>query len=61
MQSLVVSDALLVAVGRVPHVEGIGLEAAGVQYDLNKGIKVQLQPCNCPAMLSCCHAMCMQA
>ncbi|KAL3134584.1 class-I pyridine nucleotide-disulfide oxidoreductase [Trebouxia sp. C0009 RCD-2024] len=41
IKSLVVSDALLVAVGRVPHVEGIGLEAAGVQYDLNKGIKVK--------------------
>jgi dihydrolipoamide dehydrogenase len=33
------SDALLVAVGRRPNVEGMGLEAAGVAYD-NKGIKV---------------------
>ncbi len=33
------SDALLVAVGRRPNVEGMGLEAAGVSYD-NRGIKV---------------------
>ncbi len=33
------SDALLVAVGRRPNVEGMGLEAAGVLYD-NRGIKV---------------------
>ncbi|MEA1889367.1 MAG: mercuric reductase [Pseudomonadota bacterium] len=33
------ADALLVAVGRRPNVEGMGLEAAGVSYD-NRGIKV---------------------
>ncbi len=33
------SDALLVAVGRRPNVEGMGLDVAGVEYD-NKGIKV---------------------
>lgn len=33
------SDALLVAVGRRPNVEGMGLDAAGVACD-NKGIKV---------------------
>ncbi|HDZ78763.1 MAG TPA: mercuric reductase [Gammaproteobacteria bacterium] len=32
-------DALLVAVGRRPNVEGMGLDAAGVEYD-NRGIKV---------------------
>jgi pyruvate/2-oxoglutarate dehydrogenase complex dihydrolipoamide dehydrogenase (E3) component len=32
-------DALLVAVGRRPNVEGMGLDAAGVSYD-NRGIKV---------------------
>ncbi|GMR05611.1 MAG: FAD-dependent oxidoreductase [Gammaproteobacteria bacterium] len=32
-------DALLVAVGRNPNVEGMGLDAAGVVYD-NRGIKV---------------------
>ncbi|HUO81738.1 MAG TPA: FAD-dependent oxidoreductase [Gammaproteobacteria bacterium] len=33
-------DALLVATGRRPHVEGLGLEAAGVDYDDRKGIRV---------------------
>ena len=34
-----VADALLVAVGRAPNVEGLGLEAAGVAYD-RKGVRV---------------------
>lgn len=33
-------DEVLVSTGRVPNVEGIGLEAAGVDYDLRKGIIV---------------------
>ena len=33
-------DKLLVAVGRVPHVEGLNLEAAGVKYDRKKGVEV---------------------
>jgi dihydrolipoamide dehydrogenase len=32
------ADLMLVAVGRAPLVEGIGLEAAGVDYDKRKGI-----------------------
>jgi len=32
-------DQLLVSVGRTPNVEGLGLEAAGVQFD-KKGVKV---------------------
>jgi pyruvate/2-oxoglutarate dehydrogenase complex dihydrolipoamide dehydrogenase (E3) component len=32
-------DEILVGVGRTPNVEGIGLEAAGVEYDKN-GVKV---------------------
>jgi dihydrolipoamide dehydrogenase len=32
------ADLMLVSVGRAPLVEGIGLEAAGVQYDLRQGI-----------------------
>src|SRR3954469_19854400 len=31
-------DLMLVSVGRGPAVEGIGLEAAGIQYDKRKGI-----------------------
>jgi pyruvate/2-oxoglutarate dehydrogenase complex dihydrolipoamide dehydrogenase (E3) component len=34
-----IADALLVAVGRAPNVEGLGLEAAGVAYD-RKGVRV---------------------
>jgi dihydrolipoamide dehydrogenase len=32
------ADLMLVAVGRAPLVEGIGLEAAGVEYDKRKGV-----------------------
>lgn len=39
-QETVVVDALLVAAGRSPNVSGLGLEAAGVDYDINEGIKV---------------------
>lgn len=45
VQTVVVGDALLVAIGRVPHVEGLGLEAAGVEYDTNQGVKVSVQSC----------------
>jgi len=34
-----IADELLVGVGRVPNVEGLGLETVGVQYDA-KGVKV---------------------
>jgi pyruvate/2-oxoglutarate dehydrogenase complex dihydrolipoamide dehydrogenase (E3) component len=33
-------DEILVATGRAPNVEGLGLENAGVQYDAKMGIKV---------------------
>jgi pyruvate/2-oxoglutarate dehydrogenase complex dihydrolipoamide dehydrogenase (E3) component len=33
-------DEILVAVGRAPNVEGLGLEAAGVAFDLHKGALV---------------------
>ena len=41
-------DQVLVAVGRVPNVEGLDLEAAGVQYDSRTGVKVndRLQTAN---------------
>ncbi len=34
----VAADEILVAVGRAPNVEGLGLEAAGIEYD-QKGVK----------------------
>lgn len=33
-------DEILVGVGRAPNVEGLGLEAAGVEYDHQVGVKV---------------------
>ncbi|MGE0705765.1 MAG: mercuric reductase [Vicinamibacterales bacterium] len=33
-------DEILVGVGRVPNVEGMGLEAAGVKFDIRKGVEV---------------------
>jgi pyruvate/2-oxoglutarate dehydrogenase complex dihydrolipoamide dehydrogenase (E3) component len=33
-------DAVLVSVGRAPNVEGLGLEAAGVEFDTKRGVKV---------------------
>ncbi|WP_138502121.1 mercuric reductase [Nostoc sp. PA-18-2419] len=33
-------DEILVATGRVPNVEGLNLEAAGVEYDQRQGVKV---------------------
>merc|ERR1712232_312703 len=36
----VVCDCFLVATGRVPNVEGLGLEAAGVEYKAGLGVKV---------------------
>ena len=34
------ADALLVAIGRTPNVDGFGLEAAGVAFDPEKGVTV---------------------
>ncbi|WP_447980737.1 mercuric reductase [Candidatus Nitrospira bockiana] len=36
----VVVDEILVGIGRAPNVEGLGLEAAGVEYDTTSGVKV---------------------
>jgi pyruvate/2-oxoglutarate dehydrogenase complex dihydrolipoamide dehydrogenase (E3) component len=33
-------DAILTGVGRVPNIEGLNLEAAGVDYDASKGVRV---------------------
>ncbi len=48
-----VVDQLLVAVGRAPNVEGLGLEKVGVQFD-KKGVKVndRLQTAN-PRIFAC--------
>ncbi len=39
------ADAILVGVGRSPNVMGLGLEAAGVEYDPNKGVHVDDRLC----------------
>lgn len=33
-------DEILVSTGRIPNVEGLGLDAAGVRYDLRRGVEV---------------------
>ncbi|HLB25558.1 MAG TPA: FAD-dependent oxidoreductase, partial [Nitrospirota bacterium] len=40
MRDRVAVDEILVAVGRSPNVEGLGLEAAGVKYDARAGVLV---------------------
>jgi pyruvate/2-oxoglutarate dehydrogenase complex dihydrolipoamide dehydrogenase (E3) component len=49
----IVVDEILVGVGRAPNVEGIGLEAAGVEYDPRTGVAVDdtLQTAN-PAIFA---------
>lgn len=39
-QNVLVADEILVAVGRTPNVENLGLEAGGVEYDTRHGVKV---------------------
>jgi pyruvate/2-oxoglutarate dehydrogenase complex dihydrolipoamide dehydrogenase (E3) component len=39
-ESTVTVDAILAGVGRVPNVEGLGLEAAGVEHDGEHGVRV---------------------
>lgn len=39
-ESTVAVDEILVGAGRVPHVEGLNLEAAGVEYDHAHGVRV---------------------
>eukprot|EP00298_Acanthocystis_sp_HF-20_P004079 c14418_g2_i1.p1 GENE.c14418_g2_i1~~c14418_g2_i1.p1 ORF type:complete len:678 (-),score=342.32 c14418_g2_i1:21-2033(-) len=54
----VVCEVLLIATGRKPNVEGIGLEAAGVEFDLVNGVKVndkmQTTKANIFAVGDCC-------
>ncbi len=37
---LYTGDVLLVATGRKPNVDGVGLEAAGIEFDHTTGVKV---------------------
>ncbi len=39
-ESSVEADAILVGYGRAPNVDGLGLEAAGVEYDARHGVNV---------------------
>jgi pyruvate/2-oxoglutarate dehydrogenase complex dihydrolipoamide dehydrogenase (E3) component len=39
-EQTVTADEILVGFGRVPNVDGLGLEAAGVEYDTRHGVKV---------------------
>ncbi|NOR14765.1 MAG: FAD-containing oxidoreductase [Candidatus Aminicenantes bacterium] len=37
---VLLADEVLVSSGRIPNVENLGLEAAGVEYDLEEGVKI---------------------
>lgn len=39
-ENTIVVDAILTGVGRIPNVEDLGLESAGVEYDSDKGVHV---------------------
>ncbi len=39
-RSTVTVDAILVGVGRAPNVQGLDLEAAGVEYDADSGVRI---------------------
>ena len=39
-EATVAVDEILAGAGRVPNVAGLGLEAAGVEYDLERGVRV---------------------
>ncbi len=39
-EQTVTADEILVGFGRVPNVDGLGLDAAGVEYDTRHGVKV---------------------
>lgn len=53
-------DALLIALGRTPNVEGLGLEAAGVQYDPRRGVHVDDHLRTANARVFACGDVCMQ-
>lgn len=40
VEKAVEGDEILIGAGRAPNVEGLGLEAAGVQFDVRKGVTV---------------------
>lgn len=40
VESDIQADEILLSIGRVPNVEGLGLEAAAVEFDTEQGIKV---------------------
>lgn len=40
LKNIIATDEILVGAGRAPNVEDMGLEAAGVEYDSHKGVKV---------------------
>jgi pyruvate/2-oxoglutarate dehydrogenase complex dihydrolipoamide dehydrogenase (E3) component len=39
-QADLIADEILVGIGRAPNVDGLGLEAAGIEYDKRGGVKV---------------------
>ncbi len=56
----IVVDQILVGVGRAPNVDGLGLEAAGVQYDPRKGVVVNEQLCTSNSAIYGAGDVCFQ-
>jgi pyruvate/2-oxoglutarate dehydrogenase complex dihydrolipoamide dehydrogenase (E3) component len=40
VKSIVATDEILLSIGRVPNVQGLGLETAGIRFNCERGIKV---------------------
>ncbi len=59
-QSAIEFDAILVAVGRAPNVDGLGLEAAGVEYDAQSGVKIDDRLCTSNKRIFAAGDICMQ-
>ena len=53
-------DALLIALGRQPNIEGLGLEAAGVQTHAKRGVLVSDQLRTANARVFACGDVCME-
>ena len=57
--STVIADAVLIATGRLPRIEGLGLDAAGVEHDAARGIHVDEFLCSSNPLIYSAGDACM--